>query len=195
MTRATSSLLGTGILCVALASSMLSAQRPIPLPAARRHAACARKAAKPATPAAAPAAVRPAPAHRAHGTSARNRTRVIKRYCVGCHNEKRKDNSGGLALENFDVAKVAEHAPVGERMIRKLQAGMMPPPGARRPDAAGYAALINALEIAHRRRARRSSRTRPPDVPAAQSRRVRARGAKSCSASRSTPASGCRSTR
>ena len=31
-------------------------------------------------------------------------------------------------------------------MIRKLRAGMMPPPGARRPDAAALDALVDALE-------------------------------------------------
>ena len=87
---------------------------------------------------------RPAASHAA--TTAADQNAVVKQYCVGCHNDKRKDSSGGLALETFDVAKVADNAAVGEHMIRKLQAGMMPPPGAQRPDAAGYVALINALE-------------------------------------------------
>jgi hypothetical protein len=143
MTRATSTLLGTGILCIALASSILSAQRA---GTSRPASAATPQAAQPAPATGAPSAVRPTPAP-AHSTaSAADQSAVIKQYCVGCHNEKRKDNSGGLALENFDVAKVADHADVGERMIRKLQAGMMPPPGAKRPDAAGYVALISALE-------------------------------------------------
>src|SRR5262245_40047013 len=130
MTRATSTLLGTGILCVALASSLLSAQRPTP---ARSTAAQAPQTAspKPAQPPQTPAgtpATRPTPAA-SHAALADDQNALIKRYCIGCHNEKRKDNSGGLALENFDIAKVADHAATGERMILKLQAGMMPPPG------------------------------------------------------------------
>src|SRR5205085_1836849 len=37
-------------------------------------------------------------------------------------------------------------APLGEKMIRKLRAGMMPPPGARRPDEASLRALADAIE-------------------------------------------------
>jgi hypothetical protein len=44
------------------------------------------------------------------------------------------------------VAKVTEHAEVAEKMIVKLQAGMMPPRGAQQLDAATHLALINALE-------------------------------------------------
>src|SRR5580765_325490 len=142
MTRATSSLLGTGILCVALASSILSAQRA---GSAQPAAPAAPKTSQPA-PATTAAAARPAPLAAHASASASEQNAVIKQYCVGCHNDKRKDNSGGLALENFDVAKVADTPAVGEHMIRKLQAGLMPPPGAKRPDAAGYVALINALE-------------------------------------------------
>src|SRR5215208_1186501 len=140
MTRATSSLLGTGILCVAVATSLVSAQRAGTAAPATRTSPQATSAA-PKTPA--PAGVRAIPATSHPVASAQDQNAVVKQYCVGCHNEKRKDSSGGLALENFDVAKVADNAAVGEHMIRKLQAGMMPPPGAKRPDAAGYVALIN----------------------------------------------------
>ena len=57
---------------------------------------------------------------------------VVKQYCVGCHSEKGK--AGGLSLVAFDPAKADQEAEVAERMIRKLRAGMMPPPGARRPE-------------------------------------------------------------
>jgi hypothetical protein len=69
---------------------------------------------------------------------------VIRRYCVGCHNEKTK--SAGLSLAAFDVTHAAQNADVAERMIRKLRAGFMPPPLAARPDAATHAALVTALE-------------------------------------------------
>jgi hypothetical protein len=139
MTRATPTILGSGILCIALASAATLAQ-PGPKPAAppATPARTAAQAPKPVT-----STPRPTPVAAAAAT---DHNAVIKRYCIGCHNEKRKDNSGGLALEAFDVAKAADHAAVAEKMIVKLQAGMMPPPGASRPDAATYASLISALE-------------------------------------------------
>src|SRR5262245_35132096 len=59
-------------------------------------------------------------------------TALVKQYCAGCHSEKGK--AGGLSLAGFDAAAVEQHADVAEKMIRKLRAGMMPPPGARRPE-------------------------------------------------------------
>jgi hypothetical protein len=69
---------------------------------------------------------------------------VVKQYCVGCHSEKGK--AGGLSLVNFDAAQADQNAEIAERMIRKLRAGMMPPPGARRPDAATLSAFTTSLE-------------------------------------------------
>src|SRR2546421_689194 len=69
---------------------------------------------------------------------------VLKRYCVGCHNAKLK--TGGLSLEAFDVSRAAEHAETSERVIRKLRAGLRPPPLAARPDAATQKTLIAAVE-------------------------------------------------
>src|SRR5262249_1839311 len=76
----------------------------------------------------------PAPGSPPAGASAADHNAVIKRYCVTCHTDARKP--GGLSLASFDVARAAESAEVAERVIRKLQAGMMPPPGMPRPDAA-----------------------------------------------------------
>lgn len=50
---------------------------------------------------------------------------LIEQYCVVCHNETAR--TAGLSLEGFDVAHADEHLEVAEKMIRKLQAGMMPP--------------------------------------------------------------------
>jgi len=71
-------------------------------------------------------------------------TALVKQYCVGCHSEKGK--AGQLSLASFDATKVTDTPAVGEKMIRKLRAGMMPPPGARRPDPAALAGLAEALE-------------------------------------------------
>jgi cytochrome c553 len=72
------------------------------------------------------------------------RAEIVKQYCVGCHSEKGK--AGGLSLVTFDAAHAEQNADVAERMIRKLRAGMMPPPGARRPAAEELSAFVTALE-------------------------------------------------
>src|SRR5262245_18760059 len=85
---------------------------------------------------------------------------VLDQYCVSCHNQKAKTAvvpkdtvapqatvaSLKLTLDNLDVAHVPEHAEVWERIVRKLRAGMMPPSGFRRPDAATMNGLIVWLE-------------------------------------------------
>ncbi len=71
-------------------------------------------------------------------------TALVKQYCAGCHSERGK--AGGLSFASFDATQVVDHADVAEKMIRKLRAGMMPPSGARRPDAPTIAALADAFE-------------------------------------------------
>jgi hypothetical protein len=90
---------------------------------------------------------RPAVAHAPSTASALPidaQNKLVAQYCATCHSEK--GHAGELSLASFDAAKVTEHADVGEKMIRKLRAGMMPPPGARRPDAATLSAVVDALE-------------------------------------------------
>jgi hypothetical protein len=69
---------------------------------------------------------------------------VVTRYCVGCHNAKLK--TGGLALDKVDFNHLADNAEIGEMAVRKLRAGMMPPTGMPRPDAATINGLITFLE-------------------------------------------------
>ena len=69
---------------------------------------------------------------------------VLDEYCVGCHNQKLM--SGGLRLDNLDVADIGNHAEVGEKIVRKLRAGVMPPPDVKRPDKATYEFLAGSLE-------------------------------------------------
>ena len=71
-------------------------------------------------------------------------TEVVREYCVRCHSDRRL--RGNLSLEKFEVEDVLEHAEVGERIITKLRAGMMPPPGVRRPAADTLLALVETLE-------------------------------------------------
>ncbi|GIT50978.1 MAG: hypothetical protein Ct9H300mP15_11910 [Gemmatimonadota bacterium] len=44
------------------------------------------------------------------------------------------------------MGEVADQAETGEKMINKLRAGMMPPPGARRPSSDTLFALVETLE-------------------------------------------------
>jgi hypothetical protein len=69
---------------------------------------------------------------------------VIQDSCVTCHNETTL--LGNLSLEGFDVAKAEKSAVVAEKVIRKLRAGMMPPPEVPRPNEATLQALVETLE-------------------------------------------------
>ena len=84
----------------------------------------------------------------AHEIAERGRTyqeqnRVVGQFCLRCHNDA--NPTAGLSLESFDVARADESAEIAEKMIRKLQAGMMPPPPLRRPDQATVNALVTTL--------------------------------------------------
>jgi len=107
-------------------------------------ATTAAKKPAPATTAAAPA--RKAPAAPAHATEMADEPQaaLVKQYCATCHSERGK--SGGLSLAAFDPTKEGDNAETTEKMIRKLRAGMMPPPGARRPDAAVLNEFVASLE-------------------------------------------------
>ena len=68
---------------------------------------------------------------------------LLQQYCYSCHNQRVK--SGGLALDQLDLTQVGRDAETWERVVRKLGAGMMPPPNAPRPDRQAYASFINWL--------------------------------------------------
>jgi len=69
---------------------------------------------------------------------------VVQKTCVRCHSDRRR--SGNISFEDFDVSAADQDAPTAERMIRKLRAGMMPPPGSRRPGGDTLLALVQTLE-------------------------------------------------
>jgi len=69
---------------------------------------------------------------------------AVKQYCGDCHNAD--DYSGGLDLEGILDQPITAHAPEWERAIRRLRAGVMPPPGQPRPAASDYMALTEFLE-------------------------------------------------
>src|SRR5262245_46819602 len=90
----------------------------------------------------------PAPADtQAAATPASPQRALINQYCLGCHSDRLK--SGGLALSilNLDApGNDAQSAEVAEKVIRKLRGGLMPPAGARRPDAHATAEFVAWLE-------------------------------------------------
>src|SRR5256885_16367395 len=69
---------------------------------------------------------------------------LISQYCLGCHSDRLK--SGGLALSTLNLEAPGQSAEVAEKVIRKLRGGLMPPPGAKRPDAHATAEFVSWLE-------------------------------------------------
>src|SRR5437867_10303934 len=69
---------------------------------------------------------------------------VLDTYCITCHNQRLR--TGGLALDGLDVNAPATNAETWEKVIAKLRAGSMPPPGRPRPDAATYRTVASWLE-------------------------------------------------
>ena len=86
----------------------------------------------------------PAPQPTAASSAAEDATGLVRQYCAVCHNDRRR--AGGLSLASFDVTAAADNRAVAEKMIRKLRTGMMPPAGARRPEATRLTALAQRLE-------------------------------------------------
>jgi hypothetical protein len=129
-------------LALALCGSALVAQGT---PARPTAAAAAETAPSAETARAAAAATeRPVASHAESGPTAQAQTALVKQYCATCHNDRAK--AGGLSLASFDAATAERHVDQAEKMIRKLRAGMMPPAGARRPDAAALEGLVASLE-------------------------------------------------
>jgi hypothetical protein len=69
---------------------------------------------------------------------------LVDRYCVTCHNDRL--HRGELRLSGLNLDAVAGDAPVWEKVVRKLRAGLMPPPGSPRPDKASYDGFASWLE-------------------------------------------------
>ncbi len=75
-------------------------------------------------------------------------TSVVRRVCAACHSDALMVSFGNLSLQHFDVAEAPEPGVVetAEKMIVKLRAGMMPPPGIPRPGGDTLAVLVETLE-------------------------------------------------
>lgn len=70
---------------------------------------------------------------------------LLDEYCLDCHNVN--DWAGSLAMDTLDFNNPGKDAEHWELVVRKLRAGMMPPPGERRPaydDALAFARTLEA---------------------------------------------------
>ncbi len=71
---------------------------------------------------------------------------TFQSYCVSCHNTE--DWAGGLALDEVNVARIGDQAEIGEKIVAKLRAGLMPPHGKKRPERAEALRVVGTLESA-----------------------------------------------
>ena len=69
---------------------------------------------------------------------------ILDKFCLTCHNQKLK--TGGLTLDSMDLGDVPAQAEIWEKVVRKLRARLMPPPGAPRPGETAYHELASWLE-------------------------------------------------
>jgi hypothetical protein len=93
-------------------------------------------------------------------TGAASERRLLDRYCVTCHNDKTK--IANLSFQNLDLNTVGDHPELWERAVRKLRAGLMPPPGMPRPSLSEYEGLRDWLENEIDRKA--ATRSNPGSV-------------------------------
>ncbi len=68
----------------------------------------------------------------------------LNQNCILCHNQKAK--TANVVLEGIDLSNVGGHAPVLEKVLRKVRTGEMPPPGLPRPPASASTVFTKALE-------------------------------------------------
>ena len=69
---------------------------------------------------------------------------TVKQYCSGCHNDRAK--IGGVSFQGATAASIAQNPELFEKAVRKLRGRVMPPPGARQPDAKAVDSLVAWLE-------------------------------------------------
>jgi hypothetical protein len=69
---------------------------------------------------------------------------LVTQYCMTCHNARAK--AGGLTLDPSELAQIDGHAETWEKVIRKVQTGMMPPSGSPRPARAALDAFVASLQ-------------------------------------------------
>src|SRR5687768_6618460 len=91
----------------------------------------------PSAPApAVPPARRPAASAASTAATTARQQALLDQYCVSCHNDRVK--TANLSLQGLDLAAVGDHAELWEKVVRKLRAGVMPPPDVKRPSLVEY---------------------------------------------------------
>lgn len=87
--------------------------------------------------------------------------------CYGCHNAKK--SAGGLNLEQYtESSAILAHRDTWENVLRRINAGEMPPKGVPRPDEAELRAVTGWLEGEFAR----ADRNAPPDPGRVTARRL-----------------------
>src|SRR5262245_3687805 len=81
---------------------------------------------------------------RAQSVPPQGQWETIQSYCAGCHNSKTR--AGGRDFESMSPTQIAQNAETWEAAVRKLRGGLMPPPGAKHPDAQTVSKLVSWLE-------------------------------------------------
>ncbi|MGH9336785.1 MAG: hypothetical protein ACRD21_23850, partial [Vicinamibacteria bacterium] len=90
------------------------------------------------------AAVFPSVVERSAASSLDTARAVVEESCQLCHNDA--SLVGNMSLDGFDVGAPEDDAALAEKMVRKLRAGMMPPPSVPRPGEEDLLALATELE-------------------------------------------------
>ena len=86
-------------------------------------------------------------------------------YCVTCHNQYAK--IADMVLDTRDFEHIPADADIWERVVRKLNAGAMPPRGMPRPEPDVYKSMVVVAHDVARRRERDASESRPLVDPSA----------------------------
>jgi mono/diheme cytochrome c family protein len=87
---------------------------------------------------------------------------TLGKYCTDCHSAAEQE--GGLVLENANLLDPTAQRGKWEKVVHKLSAGLMPPPGEPRPSQEDVASLVSYLET--------SLDTKPVQVAGAPVRRL-----------------------
>jgi mono/diheme cytochrome c family protein len=69
---------------------------------------------------------------------------TIKQYCQGCHNDRAK--TGGFSFQGITAESVSKDPKLFEKAVMKVRGRVMPPPGAKQPDAKTVDSLVAWLE-------------------------------------------------
>jgi len=77
--------------------------------------------------------------------------KLMRQYCLGCHNAQAKGFWGrgapaNMELDKLDPAHVEKNPDIWEKVVREIRSGMMPEASAAKPDLATREALASAIE-------------------------------------------------